>query len=880
MKELDKKYNHLEVEKDKYKKWIDLNIFCAEFDLKKPAYSIVIPPPNVTGKLHLGHAWDGALQDFLIRFKKLNGFDTLWIPGMDHAGIATQAKVEQRLKEQGISRYDLGREKFIEKVWEWKEEYAEKIRKQWAKLGLGLDYSKEKFTYSEDLNKIVNYIFVEMYKKKLIYKGKKIVNWDSIQKTTISNIEVIYKETKGAMYYFKYFLENDINNFLTVATTRPETMFGDVCLVVNPKDKRYQKYIGKNVINPVNNKIIPIIADEYVEIDFGTGVMKCTPAHDVNDFELGIKYNLEQINVMNDDATMNEFANEFIGLDRFEARKKIIIKLEKENLFLKEEEIIHQVGYSERSNAIIEPLISDQWFVKMKPLAEEVLKLQNSKDKINFFPLRFSDTLNKWMESIHDWVISRQLWWGHQIPVWYHKKTNEIYVNVNPPEDIENWIRDTDVLDTWFSSAFWPFATMQWSPKDSSELMQRYFPTSTLVTGYDIIFFWVARMIFQSLEFTNQKPFQDVLLHGLIRDEKGQKMSKSLGNGIDPMEVIENYGADSLRFFLLTNSSPGQDLRYSEEKIISTWNFVNKIWNASRFVLINIDKVYSDTEFKEIIKNLKEDNLIDKWILNKLYKCQKEVYEAANNYEFTVAGKILYNFIWTEYCSWYIELAKVKMLSDKFNSKDIEITKATLGYVLKQILVMLHPFTPFVTEEIYSTLNLKETILKESWLKEEYNFKLDGFKHLKDIISAIREFRASQNIKNSIFLNLFLNLDNSKSKKEIESKFEFIKIIIEKITNSKIILNKNEIKDFTSIQINDYFIEISNDDFLDNEKIIFKLNEKLLILEKEIKRSKKMLSNENFINKASLEKVEIEKQKFEDYKNQYESLLTKINKIK
>ncbi len=882
MKELDKKYNHKEVEKDKYSKWLEENLFEPKIKSKKPAYSIVIPPPNVTGKLHLGHAWDGSLQDLLIRFKKLNGFDTVWIPGMDHAGIATQAKVEERLREQGILRNDLGRDKFIEKVWEWKEEYASTIREQWAKLGLSLDYSKEKFTYSEELNKIVNYVFVKMYEDKLIYKGKRIINWDPKQKTALSNIEVIYKETQGAMYYFKYFLSDNNKDFLEVATTRPETMFGDVCLIVNPKDERYSKYIGKTVINPSNKALIPIISDKYVEIEFGTGVMKCTPAHDPNDFELGLKHNLKQIVVMNEDATMNELANEFKGMDRFEARKQLVEKLTKEGTFIKKEDIVHQVGYSERSNAIVEPFISDQWFVKMKPLAKQVLDLQNSKEAINFYPNRFNETLNKWMENTYDWTISRQLWWGHQIPAWYHKKTKEVFVGINAPEDIENWERDPDVLDTWFSSAFWPFATMNWSQKKQSEMMKRYFPVSTMVTGYDIIFFWVARMVFQSLEFTKSKPFNDVLIHGLIRDEQGRKMSKSLGNGVDPMEVIEKYGADSLRYFLLTNSSPGQDLRYSEEKLTSTWNFINKIWNASRYVMLNLKKIPTNQQFKNLLlKSNKSNNQIDFWILNRLSETKKMVKEAIDKYEFTIAGKLLYNFIWDDYCSWYIELSKAQVSENNLlNKQEKQFSQSTLGYVLKNILIMLHPFMPFVSEEIYLSFELKSSILKERWLEEHYQFEISNTNHIFEIITNLREFRATQNIKNSIALNIHLNLKKSNFKLEIEKDIDYINLFVEKLVNCKLNINNIQKKDLTSIAIKDYFLDIANEDFFDKDKAIQETEDKISELLQEIERSEKMLANENFLKRAAVEKVEVEKEKYANYKKQHILLVEKLKELK
>ncbi|AHI52930.1 valine--tRNA ligase [Spiroplasma culicicola] len=879
-KELAKKYDHLDIENEKYDFWIDNHYFEAQMDENKQPYAIVIPPPNVTGKLHLGHAWDYSIQDALIRYKKLNGFDTLLVPGMDHAGIATQAKVEQRLREQGISRWDLGREAFIDKVWEWKEEYASTIRQQWKKLGIGLDYSKEKFTYSPEMNELVNFVFTKMYDKGLIYKSKRIVNWDPQQKTAISNIEVIYKETKGAMYYFKYMLENDSNNFLTIATTRPETMFGDVCVVVNPKDKRYQKYIGLNVINPVNGQAIPVIGDDYVEIDFGTGVMKCTPAHDPNDYIIGEKYGLEKVNCMNPDGTLNELAYEFNGLDRFEVRKQLVEKLTQLDLFIKSEEVLHQVGYSERSNAIVEPYLSEQWFVKMDELAQQVLDLQASDNQIRFYPKRFNEVLTRWMENINDWTISRQLWWGHQIPAWYHNQTQELYVGLNPPNDIENWTRDEDVLDTWFSSALWAFSTLNWREGQlDNQLFNRYFPIDCMVTGYDIIFFWVARMIFQSLEFTKEKPFKDVLIHGLIRDEEGRKMSKSLGNGVDPMDVIDQYGSDSLRHFLLTNSSPGQDIRFSEEKIRSSWNFINKIWNASRFVMMNLDEVIANQEFEKLKSVINDStNLSDKWILNSLSKTQKQYFEAMEKYEFTIAGKVLYNFIWDDYCSLYLELSKAQLNSQDQNA--IILTKATLGFVLKEILIMLHPLMPFVSEEIYQQLDLHTSILEEEFKISQFDFAIEGFEQvIVEAIAKIREFRANQDIKNSTQLEFSLNLKESNYKNFVELNLEAINNYLKTLTNATVNLSQLD-EEVTSLQVSDFFLEILNSTFIDVEKQLKELEESKNKLEQEILRSKKMLSNQNFIAKADPQKVEAEKQKAQEYEKQYQLVIDKIANLK
>ncbi len=604
---------------------------------KAHPYSIVIPPPNVTGKLHLGHAWDTTLQDMIIRQKRMQGFDTLWLPGMDHAGIATQAKVEAKLREQGISRYDLGREKFIEKVWEWKDEYADTIHKQWAKLGLSLDYSRERFTLDDGLSDAVKKVFVTLYNKGLIYRGEYIINWDPQARTALSDIEVIHKDDQGAFYHVKYPFADDTTfngkNYIEIATTRPETMMGDTAVAVNPSDERYKELVGKEVILPLANRKIPIIADQYVDPEFGTGMVKITPAHDPNDFKVGNRHDLERINTMNEDASMNENAGKYVGMDRFEARKAMVKDLEDQDLMLKIDPIVHSVGHSERTGVQVEARLSTQWFVKMKPLAEAAIKNQSTDQRVDFVPDRFEDTFTKWMEGVHDWVISRQLWWGHQIPAWYNKQTGETYVGETAPEDIENWEQDKDVLDTWFSSALWPFSTMGW-PDENAEDFKRYFPTDTLVTGYDIIFFWVSRMIFQSLEFTKKRPFKHVLLHGLIRDEQGRKMSKSLGNGIDPMDVIDKYGADALRWFLSNGSTPGQDVRFSYTKMDAAWNFINKIWNASRFVIMNL----GDLD-KPSLPAESEWNLTDKWILNQLNDTIAQVTDKFEKFNFGEAGR-------------------------------------------------------------------------------------------------------------------------------------------------------------------------------------------------------------------------------------------------
>ncbi|WFQ96161.1 valyl-tRNA synthetase [Mycoplasma feriruminatoris] len=868
-KQLNPKYDHFQVEQNKYQYWLDKNLFKADVNSKKPKFSIILPPPNVTGKLHIGHAWDTSLQDAIIRFKKLTGYDTLFLPGMDHSGISTQVKVEAKLKQQGIDKNKIGREKFLIEAWKWKEEYANIIREQWAKLGLSLDYSTEKFTLDEDINQIVKEIFVKFYNDQIIYKGKQIVNWDPEQKTAISNVEVIYKETQSKMYYFKYMLE-DSNEFLTVATTRPETMFADQCLVVNPNDTRYQKYINKKVINPVNKQIIPIISDEYVDIEFGTGVMKCTPAHDLNDYHLGIKHNLDMPICLNIDGTVNQLGKKYQGLDRFVARKQIVENAIKENLFVKQEDIINQVGFSERSNAIVEPYLSDQWFVKMDKFKDMVINLQNSDNRINFYPNRFSDVLNRWMTDAHDWCISRQLWWGHQIPCWYHKKTNQMYVGINPPSDIENWTQDQDVLDTWFSSGLWAFSTLLNNKGFESDYFKNYFPTSVLVTGYDIIFFWVARMIFQTLEYTKQIPFKEVLIHGLVRDELNRKMSKSLGNGIDPMDVIKNNGCDSLRLFLLTNSTPGQDIRYSNEKILASWNFINKLWNASRYVFLNLDD-----DFKFDPNFYKTDlEITNQWILTELSKTQEYVYQKMNKYEFSLAGNHLWDFVWNKYCSWYIEFSKVNLNNDKFNNQ----TKQTLFYVLKEILVMLHPLIPFVSEEIYLKMDLKESILLEQWTNLNSNYDTSFIDDVIKMITSIREFKHTKNIKNDIKLIANISNTNQKHTTTFNKHFDQINSFLTNFCNTS--LTNDLIKNKTSLSIDEYFIEISNDSFINKDDLIKELETKQMQLTNEVLRSEKILNNSEFIKKAKAEKIEQEKGKYQTYKDQLQAIKQKLEDLK
>ena len=858
---LESRYDAKKVEEGKYQEWLDHHYFeCG--DMSKKPYCIVIPPPNVTGKLHLGHAMDNTIQDLLSRYNRLKGYDVLWVPGMDHAGIATQAKVDERLKKQGVSRYDLGREKFLEKAWEWKHEYSDFIRSQWAKLGNSTDYRKERFTLDEGLSAAVAKVFVTYYKEGLIYRGKRVINWDPEAKTALSNIEVIHKDVEAYMYYIRYHIVGSDETF-EVATTRPETMFGDVCIVVNPNDEKVNHLIGKKAINPANGEELPIIGDEYIEIGFGTGIMKCTPAHDPNDYQIALRHNLEMPICMNEDGTMNELCGEFEGSDRFECREKLLEKYKAEGAFVKADKIVHSVGHSERTGVMVEPYLSNQWFVKMKPLAEDVLKAQqNEETKIHFYPKRFEKTFNQWLENIEDWCISRQLWWGHRIPVWYHNETGEIYCEVEPPKDIENYHQDEDVLDTWFSSALWPFTTLGWP--EETEDFKRYYPTSCMVTGYDIIFFWVARMAFSARHFTNDVPFRDCLIHGLIRDEQGRKMSKSLGNGIDPIDLIDKYGADALRLFLSTNSTPGLDMNYSSAKMEAGWNFINKLWNASRYVLMNCDKTYK-YEKPQIFKE------IDHWIVNRLNQVIKTATVNLDRYELAIAGNEIMDFVWNDFCSSYIEFTKSALNSEDLNVK--HETLNTLIYVLDAILKLLHPFIPFVTEEIYQNIHgTKEvSIMTESWpeiyegIDEE---KAKAIDNILQIIKISRELRTENNIKPSKELHVLIDgfeLDDSlrailyRMTKLAEIKATDEETIVRPTTFGKVSFIMNEI--------------------VDKKAELEKIDKELKRLESEIQRSNGMLSNEKFLSKAPKEKVEEEKEKLRNYQNSYDTLSAKKKEI-
>jgi len=872
---LSSKYNPREVEQGRYDFWLQGNYFEATGDPDKEPYTIVIPPPNVTGKLHLGHAWDTTMQDTISRMKRMQGYDVLWLPGMDHAGIATQSVVEAKLKAQGQSRYDLGREKFIEKVWDWKEEYANHIREQWGKMGLGLDYSRERFTLDDGLSEAVQEVFIKLYEKDLIYRGEYIINWDPQTQTALSDIEVIYEEIEGHFYHMRYPLKDE-DGYIEIATTRPETMLGDTAVAVHPDDERYQHLIGKHVILPIIGREIEIVADDYVDMTFGSGAVKITPAHDPNDFEIGNRHNLERVLVMNEDGTMNEKAGKYEGLDRFECRKQIVKDLQDANVLFNIEDHTHTVGHSERSGAIVEPYLSTQWFVNMQPLADEAVKLQQGSNKVNFVPERFEGTYLHWMENIKDWCISRQLWWGHRIPAWYHKETKEVYVGKEAPTDIENWEQDTDVLDTWFSSALWPFSTMGW-PSEESEDFKRYFPTDALVTGYDIIFFWVSRMIFQSKEFTGQRPFKDVLIHGLIRDAEGRKMSKSLGNGVDPMDVIDKYGADSLRYFLLTGSTPGQDLRFHWEKVESTWNFSNKIWNAARFALMNMDGfTYHDIDLSG------EKSLADRWILTRLNETIENVTKNTDKYEFGEAGRYLYNFIWDDLCDWYIEMAKLPLYGEDEAKK--HMTRSVLAHVFDQTMRMLHPFMPFITEEIWQQLPHEgESITIADWpsVAPEYHDEVAAkrMKRLVSIIKSVRNIRSEVDTPMSKPITLLIHAETDEVVEELKANQHYL----EKFCNPEQLTIAQTLdvpdKAMTAV-VTGAEIYLPLEGLIDFDKEIARLEKELKKWQKEVDFVQKKLANKNFVEKAPKKLVSEQREKEVEYLDKYNRVKARLEELK
>ena len=879
MDNLEKNYDPNKVEDKWYEYWMENNLFKAKVDQKKVAYSIVMPPPNVTGQLHMGHALDNTLQDILTRWKRMKGFSALWLPGTDHASIATEVKVVNKLREENIDKDKLGREGFLEKAWEWKDEYGNRITNQLRKMGSSCDWSRERFTMDAGCSEAVKEVFIKLYNKGLIYQGDYIVNWCPSCQTTLSDVEVEHEEQEGKLFYIKYPLKNS-QKYIEVATTRPETMLGDTAIAVNPSDDRYKDLIGKTAILPLMNREIPIIADPFVDSEFGTGMVKVTPAHDPNDFDMGERNDLEVIKVINEDAKMTDNTGKYKKMDRYECRQVVIEDLKELGLLTKIEEHTHSVGQCYRCDTVIEPLVSKQWFVKMRPLAEPAIEAVKKGD-IKFIPERFSKVYLNWMENIKDWCISRQLWWGHRIPVWYCQDCDEVIVSREEPQSCSNCgghnlKQDEDVLDTWFSSALWPFSTMGW-PKKTEDL-QYFYPTNVLVTGRDIIFFWVARMIFMGLEFMDQPPFHDVYVHGLIRDAQGRKMSKSLGNGIDPLEVIEKYGADALRFTLITGNTPGNDMRFREEKLEASRNFANKIWNAARFILMNVKDFSYDLTKQDELKM----NMADKWMLSRTNQVIKEVDQALSRYSFGEMSKTLYDFIWNEYCDWYIEILKERLYQDK----DV-LAKKTAQYmgirILRDILKLMHPVMPMITEEIWQKLAISEqSIMITSW--PEYDeLEIDKIAETKmklvmNIIKAVRNIRNEMKVDPGRRIEAFFLADGQQQKILEEGK-RYIKNLarIEDI-NIKAELKKRPQPASTAI-VDGIEIILPLTGMLDLQKELVRLKKEIENVNYEIERARGKLANKGFVNNAPQNLVEGEKEKLEDYQDKKEKLLDRIEQL-
>lgn len=872
-------YDPKEAEAKWYSYWKERGYFQAGQRTDKEPFTIVIPPPNVTGMLHIGHALDFTLQDILSRMKRMQGFDTLWLPGSDHAGIATQTKVEQKLREEGVTRYDLGREKFLEKVWEWKEHYNGVIRDQWAKMGLSLDYSRERFTLDEGLSKAVREVFVKLYEKGLIYRGKYIINWDPAARTALSDIEVEHKEVQGHLYHLSYPLK-DGGGSITVATTRPETMLGDTAVAVHPKDERYKDLIGKMLVLPVIGREIPIVADEYVDKEFGSGAVKITPAHDPNDFEVGRRHDLPQVLVMDESGTMNDNAGPYKGLDRFECRKQLVADLKEQGVLVKIEDHLHQVGHSERSGAVIEPYLSTQWFVAMKPLAEKAIAAQKSGKGVRFVPERFERTYLQWIENVRDWCISRQLWWGHRVPAYYCQDCGELHVAAEEVVACSkcgsaSLKQDEDVLDTWFSSGLWPFSTLGWPEK--TEDLARYYPTSVLVTGYDIIYFWVARMIFTALEFTGEIPFKDVLIHGLVRDSEGRKMSKSLGNGVDPLEVIEKYGADAMRYMISTSSTPGQDLRFRWERVEQARNFANKIWNASRFALMNLEGIVpADVRLDRKLSTS------DRWILHRLNETARDVTRLMDQYEFGETGRLLYNFIWDDLCDWYIEFAKLSLYGSDAEGK--ASTQAVLAYVLDRTQRLIHPFMPFISEEIWQHLPTEgETITLAEWPLYDPSLEAPeavyemGF--LMDIIRSVRNIRAEVNVPMSKKIELLIKPADEQAVAVLTRNEEYLKRFC---GTSLLEINRGlavPAKAMTGVVTGaELYLPVSG--LIDIAQEIARLEKEVETLNSEVLRVEKKLANEGFVAKAPAKVIEEEKAKLADYSSKREIVLARLQELK
>jgi len=870
---LEGKYEPQSFEDELYKGWESKNYFMASVDYKKEPYTIVMPPPNITGVLHMGHAMDNTLQDILIRYKRAKGFNALWVPGVDHAALATEAKIVAKLKEEGTSKEELGREKFLERAWDWKKQYGNTITTQLRKIGCSCDWSKERFTMDEGNNDAVKKVFVDLYNKGLIYKGKRMVNWCSNCGTAISDAEVEFEEEAGHLWYVNYY-SKDKSYYVTVATTRPETMLGDVAVAVNPKDERYKDLIGKTVVLPIMNKEIPLIADEFVEMEFGTGAVKITPAHDANDYAAGLKHGLDIINVFGDDGKMLDLVKEYEGMDIITARNAIVKKLGELGNLIKTEDYTHNVGHCQRCHHTIEPKISTQWFVKMKPLAEPAIKAVKD-GEVKFVPDRFSKVYYNWMENIQDWCISRQIWWGHRIPVYYCDKCNEIHVGDEPSKCSKcghtSFTQESDTLDTWFSSALWPFSTLGF-PKETEEY-KYFYPTNTLVTGYDIIFFWVARMIFSSIEHTGKVPFNTVYIHGLVRDSQGRKMSKSLGNGIDPLKVIEEYGCDALRFSLVLNTAPGNDLRYLPEKLESAKNFANKVWNASKFVLMNLPEDEKNIETCDYSKLAIED----KWILNKLSRTIKTMEDNLEKYELGLALEQIYSFIWDEFCDWYIEMVKPRLYSETCSNK--KEAQYTLNYVLKSALTLLHPFMPFVSEKIYVNLaNVKESIMKEDWptLSVNYEKEETSVENIKQIIVGIRNVRSTMNIhptKKSDIIFVSDDKDNILAATSFIQKLGFGE-------NVNVYDKKENIPE-SSVAVVAPSMEayLSLNELVDKEEELARIEREYTKLNTELVKLSGMINNPGFLAKAPANKVEETKVRVNELQSMINNLLTQKNNL-
>ncbi len=878
---LEKTYNPQAIEGKLYDKWLNKKYFHAEVDRTKKPFTIVIPPPNITGKLHMGHALDNTMQDILIRYKRMQGYNALWQPGTDHASIATEVKIIEALKEQGIDKADLGREKFLERAWQWKEEYGGRIIEQLKKMGSSCDWDRERFTMDEGCNKAVEEVFVRLYEKGYIYKGNRIVNWCPVCQTTISDAEVEYEDQAGHFWHINYPVVGS-DEMVEIATTRPETMLGDTAVAVHPDDERYQHLIGKMVILPIVNKEIPVVADAYVDMEFGTGVVKITPAHDPNDFEVGKRHNLPEINIMNDDATINENGGKYAGMDRYEARKAIVEELDKLGLLVRIEDHAHNVGTHDRCKTTVEPMMKKQWFVKMEELAKPAVDALKSGD-LKFVPERFDKVYMNWLDNIRDWCISRQLWWGHRIPAYYCPECGEIIVarKSDVPEKCPkcgcgHLHQDEDTLDTWFSSALWPFSTLGWP--DKTEDLDYFYPTDVLVTGYDIIFFWVIRMVFSGLEYTGKCPFNTVLMHGLVRDSQGRKMSKSLGNGIDPLEVIDKYGADALRFTLVTGNAPGNDMRFYWERVEASRNFANKVWNASRFMLMNFEQA---DEAGISIENVSLDDLTqaDKWILSKANSLAKDVTDNMDKYELGIAVQKLYDFIWEEFCDWYIEMVKPRLYNNEDTTKAAALW--TLRTVLIQALKLLHPYMPFITEEIFCNVQSEEaSIMISSWpeYREAWNFADDeaAVEVIKEAVRNIRNVRAGMNVPPSKKASVIVVSDNEK----VCGIFESSKVFFATLAYASEVLvqpDKNGIgDDAVSTVIHDAVIYMPFAELVDMEKEIERLTKEEERLGKEISRCSGMLSNPNFVNKAPEAKIAAEREKLEKYTNMLDQVKERL----